>query len=249
MEAWILCTVRASGGPVRDKFGDSPVVGPFEDEGAAKDFTKTDPIIPLSFDRKTTDHPTEGERQRSIPPQQWTALGQELLGAVWIKPLNQPIGDVIGPFEDDGLATQFANDDPRIRGGDLPFSESIEFELRRGINPDDLLGATSPAEWRRHGFREDRASYEFRTKPTWWVLLQIGYAVGFISLALGLPQLVDVVRPGFSSQLLQCSGSGRGYTCITGQFLLFVILAGVPVAFLVMVLPVWMWRLIRRATQ
>ncbi len=177
METWILCAGRASGGPLKEKVGDSPVVGPFEDEAAAKDFTKTDPLIPLCFDRKITNHPTEDQLQRSITPQHWTTLERELLGAVWIKPLNQVIGDVIGPFEDDELATQFARDDSRIRGGDLPFSEAIEFELRGGIAADDLLGATSPAEWRRSGFREDRASYEFRNKPTWWVLLQVGWAI------------------------------------------------------------------------
>lgn len=246
METWIRCAGRASGGPLEEKVGDSPVVGPFEDEGDAKDFSKTDPIIPLCFDRKITNDPTKDERQRSITPQQWTALGEELMGAVWIKPLNQVIGDVIGPFEDDGQATQFAKDDSRIRGGDLPFSESIEFELRRGITPDDLIGATSPSEWRSSGFREDRASYESHTKPTWWVLLQIGWAVGALSLALGLPQLVDLVRPGFSGQLLQCSGTGRGYTCITGQYVLYVILVGMPVAFLVLFVPGWIWRLIRR---
>ena len=141
MPTWILCGDPMQG-PVRDKVGSNPVIGPFEDEATAKEFATTDPLVrPHIVGRKLLHDPTPEERSRAITPREWTIRGRELLGAVWIKPREHELS-TIGPFDDEAQATQFASEDSLLK-------KNLPYELRRGITPNDLLYAKSPADWSR----------------------------------------------------------------------------------------------------
>ncbi|HET7419613.1 MAG TPA: hypothetical protein VFL27_04470 [Candidatus Dormibacteraeota bacterium] len=123
-----------------DKVAAGAVIGPFDDRDAARAFLKSDPRVFIYYVRAMRSSLTPEEMSRAITPVEWTAQGQAILGAVWIKPRQSKFGYAIGPFADEAVALQFANAD-RLLGG------AAQLELRHGITPDDLMASTTPERW------------------------------------------------------------------------------------------------------
>lgn len=143
---WIECGKPSHGEPRRgfgvDSFDGAltAIVGPFDDERAAKEFAKQDSVIWIYGLRRLLRDPSPEELGRATTPEEWSARARRVLAAVWIRPKKRKFGDDVGPFEDEATALQFA-------GQDALFSGRVEFELRRNIKPNDLLDADTPEAW------------------------------------------------------------------------------------------------------